>query len=185
MLGKYSQSDDMGKTTGGFVGYLIALMMAANGPRGSENHRLKRKITRITRWIVRSPFANVLLMKISSGTKRQLTVHLYRNTREKSKAPARYSQGYSCKNGRPRRPCKATMTATCPVVVSRPFSLHVTTMIPGRYNIFDIFTDRAPLDYTLVSIEDESRVSVTELTHKELSQSSETRCNRRGWKLEH
>lgn len=181
VLGEYSQSDAIGNATGGFAGYLIALMIAANGPRGSANHRLKRKITRITRWIVRRPFANGLLVKISSGTNRQLTVHLYRNIREKSKAPARYSQGYSRRNGRPRRPCKATMTATCPIVVRRPFSLHVTTMIPGRYSIFDIFTDRAPLDHTLVSIE----VPVAELTHKVLSQSLEIHCNKRGWMLEH
>ena len=97
--------------------------------------------------MVRSPFANGLLKKISSGTKRQLTVHLYRNCREKSKAPVRYSQGCSNKNGRPRRPCKATMAATCPIVVSRPFLLQTNTMIPGRYSIFDILTDRAPLDW--------------------------------------
>ena len=150
--GGHSQPDVIGNTTGGFVGYLIALVIEANEPWGSTNHRFKRKTTRIARWMVRSPCANILLMKISSGTKRQLTVHLYRNIREKSKAPARYSQGYSRKNGRPKRPCKATIITTCPIVVSRPLSVHVTTMIPGRYNMFDIFTDRAPLDYMSVSL---------------------------------
>ena len=152
VFGKRSQSDVIGDAMGDLVGYLTALMIVANGPQGSTNHRFKRKITRITRWTPRSPFANDLLMKISSGTKRQLTVHLYRNTREKSKAPARYSQGYSRKNGRPRRTCKTTITAKCAMVISRPLSLHVTSMIPGRYSIFDIFTDRAPLDRTLISI---------------------------------
>lgn len=151
------QSDVTGKAAGDFVGYLIAFVIVENEPWRSTNHRFKRKTRRITRWITRSTLANNLLRKISSGTKRQLTVHLYRNTREKSKAPVRYSQGCSRKNGRPRKPCKAKIVATCPVVAKRPLCLHVTTMRPGRYNIFDIFTDRAPLRRMSVSHESPNR----------------------------
>lgn len=158
-------------------------MIVANEPRRSINHRLKRKMTRMVRWITKSPFAKGLLKKISSGKKRQLTVHLYRNTREKSKAPTRYSQGYSRKNGRPMRLCKMMMDATCPIVASRPLLLHTTTMMPGRYSRFDILTDRATLGRVSVSLGTKLRLHVAERTCKGSSQSPETRCHRQGWRL--
>lgn len=161
----------------------MAVMTAANEPRRPTNHLLKRKVTRMARWMASSPFANSLLKKISSGTKRQLTVHLYKNAREKSKAPARYSQGYSRKNGRPRRPCRTMMIVTCPRAASRPLVLHATTMIPGRYSRFDILMDRAPLDSASVSLGVGLLLHVMERTRKGSTQSPGTRCRRQGWRL--
>ena len=162
------------------MGYFTAVVIVANEPRRSTNHRLRRKITRTTRWMTRRPFANDLLKKISSGTKRQLTVHLYRNTREKSKAPARYSQGYSRKNGRPMRPCKMKMVATWRIAASRPLLLHTTTIIPGRYSKFDILTDREPLSRRSALLRTKLRLRVAKRTCKGSFRSPETRYHRQG-----
>lgn len=112
----------------------------------SERHHLNRpNATSIVTWPTSKPRAHEGLRKVCSSRNRQLTVHLYMNTRDRSKAFCKYEWASSTKNERASTIWVKARTSRWRTVAAKPWCLKRTTRIPGRYNNADIFTDNAKL----------------------------------------
>ena len=87
----------------------------------------------------------------SSPRNLQLTVHLKRNTLERSNAWTRYSRGNSRKNGPPMNTWLTMIKTAYATLHATPRRRHRSIAIPGAYSSADIFTDNARLTLSVSS----------------------------------
>lgn len=139
------QSADTGESMGGSIGWRKPLRRTTATPPSERHHLNKPNATSAVTWPTSKPRAHERLRKVSSSRNRQLTVHLYMNTRDRSKAFCKYARGSSAKNDRASTNWVTATTSRWRMVSIKPWRLKRITRRPGRYNKADIFTDNARL----------------------------------------
>lgn len=137
---------------GGRMGWQRPLRRTRATPPSERHHLNRPNATSNVMCPASNPRAQELLRNVCSSTNRQLTVHLYMNTRDRSKAFCTYAWVCSAKNERASTIWVKATTSKWRVVTIKPRRLKRMTRIPGRYSNADIFTDNARLERSSVSV---------------------------------
>lgn len=140
-----SQSAVSGARDGARVGVLSPLSRTCHTPPSLLHHLKSPKSTSVVTCATKRLFAQLEFRKRSSPRKRQLTVHLKRNTLENSYEFLRYDQGYCSKKGAPMSSWVPPRASIWRTVERRPRRRKRITRSPGTYSSTDIFTDSAQL----------------------------------------
>jgi hypothetical protein len=130
----------------GNVGRWKPLRSIAHAPPSCLHHLNKANASNVDTCPIKRSCVHFRLRNVSSEINLQLTVHLYKNAREKSKARPRYDRGLACRNGIAMAIWVTRMIRTCRNVWTRPLVLKRISKRPGRYRSEDILIEREALE---------------------------------------